>query len=68
MVARSFNVDGMSCNGCEQNVIEGLSGIDGVSEIEANHGTGSVEVEADSSVDDGTLVDAIETAGYDVVG
>lgn len=68
MVQRTFQVEGMACDGCEQNVIDELSTIEGVSEISPDHSSDKVSVEAEDGVDDTVLVSAIEKAGYEVVG
>lgn len=68
MTSRIFQVEGMSCDGCEQNVIDELSLLEGVSEIEADHTSDRVEVQADSGVEDDEIESAIEVAGYEVVG
>lgn len=65
MGRQSFTVTGMSCGGCEENVESSLTSMDGVTRVEADHESDTVEVVADDvSADD--LTDAIESAGYDV--
>lgn len=65
MGQQSFTVTGMSCGGCEENVENSVGELDGVSTVEADHESETVEVEADDvSTDDITA--AIENAGYDV--
>ncbi|WP_276271978.1 heavy-metal-associated domain-containing protein [Haloarcula litorea] len=65
MSQRSFTVTGMSCTGCEEKVEDALRAIDGVSRVEADHETDSVEVTAEGT-DDTDLHTAIEDAGYSV--
>ena len=59
-------VDGMSCNGCEQNVENVLQKLDGVNRVEADHEGNTVEVVVDDDVADDDVHAAIEQAGYDV--
>jgi copper chaperone len=56
----------MSCGGCEQTVETALEDLDGVSHVEADHETDSVELDAEDSVTEKTLHETIEQAGYDV--
>jgi copper chaperone CopZ len=60
-------VDGMSCTGCEQNVENALTALDGVSRVDADHEGDTVEIVVDDAVSDDDLHAAIEGAGYDVV-
>ncbi|AGB16572.1 copper chaperone [Halovivax ruber XH-70] len=67
MVQTTLSVDGMSCGGCEQNVVSALTELDGVSDASADHETGDVSVEHESpAVDEATISATIEDAGYDV--
>ncbi|MFW5964575.1 MAG: heavy-metal-associated domain-containing protein [Natronomonas sp.] len=58
----TLNVDGMACDGCEENVEEAIRGIAGVTGVEADHETGTVVVEGDADAD--VLVAAVDDAGY----
>ena len=66
MERKTLSVTGMSCNGCEQNVENALQGLDGVSRVEADHETDTVDIVVDDSVSDNDLTAAIEGAGYDI--
>lgn len=67
MVETTLSVDGMSCGGCEQNVVDALDDLDGVEESSADHEAGIVTVEHDSGVTDEVRIsEVIEDAGYDV--
>lgn len=68
MSHRTITVTDMACTGCEENVTEALEGIDGVSTVEADHETDTVEVEADDGISDDDLAAAIRDAGYEVAG
>lgn len=62
----TLEVTGMSCNGCEATVIEAVEALDGVASATANHEADEVRVEHDgATVDDATLAETIENAGYE---
>lgn len=62
-----LEVTGMSCTGCEQNVVEALEGLEGVSEASADHESNEVRVEHDPSLADiASIGGAVEQAGYSV--
>ncbi|WP_227356925.1 heavy-metal-associated domain-containing protein [Haladaptatus salinisoli] len=58
----TISVDGMSCGGCEENVVDALEGVSGVSEASADHEAGTATVEGDANADE--LAAAVEDAGY----
>ncbi|MCO8246379.1 MULTISPECIES: heavy metal-associated domain-containing protein [unclassified Haladaptatus] len=62
-MVETIDVDGMSCGGCEQNVVEALEDVSGVSDANADHEAGTATVEGDANTDD--LVAAVQDAGYD---
>ncbi len=66
MERKTISVTGMSCNGCEQNVTNTLTTLEGVNRVEADHEADTVEVVADDSVTDDDIHAAIEQAGYEV--
>ncbi|WP_418280567.1 heavy-metal-associated domain-containing protein [Halorubrum sp. DTA98] len=59
----TFEVDGMACGGCEENVTDALSALPGVESVTADHEAGTATVEGDVDVD--AAIDAIAKAGYD---
>jgi len=63
---KTLTVTGMSCTGCEQNVENALQNVEGVTRIEADNESDSVEVVTDDGVDDDEIHSAIEQAGYEV--
>ena len=65
MERQSFTVTGMACDGCEENVVNNLTSLDGVDSVEADHESDTVEVVAED-VSTSDLTAAIEDAGYDV--
>lgn len=68
MTRRAFGVEGMACGGCEETVSDALSELDGVESVDADHEANTVSVTLAAAVDDADLTDAIEDAGYEVVG
>ena len=68
MTRQEFDVEGMACGGCEQNVADALTELDGVESVDADHEGDRVTVTLDGDVADDDLSGAIEGAGYEVVG
>lgn len=67
LVSKSFNVEGMTCTGCENTVIRSLESMAGVVEVEASHETGETTVQFDESqVTPEALESGIVSAGYRV--
>lgn len=60
-----LTVEGMSCSGCEERVVNATEDIDEVHRVEADHEADSVEVTAEADVAD-EVEGAIHDAGYDV--
>lgn len=58
-----MTVTGMSCGGCEQNVEDAVSELDGVTAVEADHEADRVVI--DGSVSTGDARAAIKDAGYE---
>lgn len=64
---QTFDVEGMSCTGCEETVTSALANVEGVRRVEADHERNEVEVVYDEgSTSAGELTDSIHQAGYDV--
>lgn len=59
----TITVEGMSCGHCEATVEEALEGVSGVTDATADREAGRASVEGDADV--GTLVRAVEDAGYE---
>ena len=69
LVTISFDVEGMTCAGCEGAVVSSLKNIDGVAEVEASHQTGKTEVKFDKTlVTEAAMEEAINSRGYRVTG
>jgi copper chaperone CopZ len=65
MITR-VRIDGMSCQHCVRAVFTALAGVEGVTR--ADVGIGVAEVEHDGSVTVDKLREAIDIAGYHVLG
>ncbi len=58
-------VEGMSCGGCERTVATALQGLEGVTDVQADHRADRVRVSFDpAQVDEQRLRAQIEEAGY----
>lgn len=66
MKETTIKVKGMVCGGCENRVKNALSQIDGVENVEANHETGIVKVNADEKVTKETMTDVIKDLDFEV--
>ena len=64
---RSYEVQGMSCGGCEQAVENAVKNVEGVRRVDAAHDTGTLDVTVEPTVSNDELEGAIHDAGYDVV-
>ncbi len=58
----TIDVEGMSCEGCEESVEDALMGVSGVTAANADRENGTATVEGDADAQ--ALVDAVEDAGY----
>ncbi len=65
MQRETVSVAGMACGGCEENVENALATLDGVTRVDADHESDTVEVVVDDEVRSDALHAAIEQAGYD---
>ena len=63
---KTLLVEGMSCGHCEKAVKNALNELAGVTKVEVDLSTKTVEVEGES-LDDTLIKDAIEDAGYDLI-
>lgn len=63
-MSKTYTVTGMSCGGCEQNVENAVSELDGVESVTADNENDSVVVEGE--FDEKSARHAIEDAGYSV--
>ncbi|MGL4737513.1 MAG: heavy-metal-associated domain-containing protein [Cellulosilyticaceae bacterium] len=59
-------IEGMSCGHCSGHVKEALEALDGVVKVDVNLQEGTAHI--DGSVSQDAVKEAIDEAGYDVVG
>ena len=59
----TLTVTGMSCEHCEQAVVEALQGVEGVSAASADRDAEEATVDGDADTD--ALIQAVEDAGYE---
>jgi copper chaperone len=64
MERTEFSVPEMACGGCERTVENAANDVEGVTRVDADHESGTVEVAGDA--DPATVRTAIEESGYDV--
>ncbi|WP_101297821.1 heavy-metal-associated domain-containing protein [Halegenticoccus soli] len=62
-MATTLTVEGMSCSGCEETVVEALERVDGVERATADSDTDTATV--DGRADPLDLVTAVQDAGYE---
>ncbi|MDO5679619.1 MAG: heavy metal-associated domain-containing protein [Pelistega sp.] len=63
-----LKVEGMSCNNCVKHVTVALEELPGISEIEVNLAEAKVSFRTTGAASEEQIQEAIEDAGYDVVG
>lgn len=62
-----IKVKGMMCEGCERRIINALSEIKGIKNVEANHKDGIVKIECDEKLDHSEIITQIQDLGFEVV-
>ena len=63
-----LTIEGMHCASCAANVEKAVGKIDGVKSVTVSLMTNKAVIEADDSVDESAIKDAISKFGYKVVG
>lgn len=61
-MVRTITVEGMTCEHCEQKVVDALEGVPGVSDAVADRAVDSATIEGEADLD--ALLEAVENAGY----
>ena len=62
-----YTVEGMSCQHCIDAITQEVGAVSGVDRVDVDLGAGTVTVRG-STLDDAQIREAIDEAGYDVVG
>lgn len=60
-----LKITGMHCGGCSTAVRNVLSKVESVKSVAVDLATGRATISADRSVDDASLIAAVEDAGYE---
>lgn len=68
MTTTKIVVEGMTCGNCVNHVTEALKGLSGVTNVDVQLEGGNVTIESASALDESLVKDAVEEAGYSVVG
>lgn len=63
----TYTVVGMTCAHCVGAVTEEVGKIPGVLDVRVDLASGSVNVESESPLDDATVQEAVDEAGYELV-
>lgn len=65
----SLQVEGMTCDGCENAIKAGVESLDGIASVESSHEEGWTKVKFDKAVTSLTEIEAkITDTGYEVKG
>lgn len=65
----TLTVEGMTCSGCEKRLGTALRRLEGVSDAQADHHTGELNVRYDpDTIDRKALEERVVMAGYEVSG
>ncbi|WP_043807238.1 heavy-metal-associated domain-containing protein [Paenarthrobacter aurescens] len=64
MTTTEFQVTGMTCGHCQLSIREEVQKVAGVESVEVSHQTGKLVVTGDGTVDDATIIAAVQEAGY----
>lgn len=68
MATATFTVQGMTCEHCARAVTSEVSKIAGVTDVSVDVQLGRVTISGDRQVDAATVSEAVEEAGYEVIG
>ncbi|MFE2938943.1 heavy-metal-associated domain-containing protein [Streptomyces sp. NPDC059255] len=67
-VTTVYQVTGMTCGHCEGAVAGEISGIEGVTSVQATAATGEVTVVSQAPLDEAAVRAAVDEAGYELTG
>ena len=68
MITTRYAVKGMTCGHCVSAVSAEVGRIDGVTGVDVDLATGAVTVTSTTTLVDKAVLDAVDEAGYEVVG
>ena len=64
ILEESFDITGMTCSACSSRVEKTVARLSGVQKVEVNLLSNSMKVEFDESLDEASIIQAVENAGY----
>ena len=67
-MTKTLKIEGMMCSHCEMHTKKALEALDGVTNAEASHKTGTAVVTLEKEVSDDVLKQAVTGQGYQVTG
>lgn len=67
MTMKTFLVPGMTCGHCKGAVIDELSKIDGVTDIDVDLDSKKVTIESEAVVEWQVIVNAVDEAGFEAI-
>lgn len=69
IVEITYKVNGMHCTNCENSITKGVTELDGVEHVKANHLDSTTFVKFDAvKVSEAEIIEKIQTRGYEVTG
>jgi copper chaperone CopZ len=68
MIINTYNVVGMTCDHCARSVAREVALVDGVDDVTVDLATGVVTVTSNADLDVAAIGDAVDEAGYELVG
>jgi copper chaperone CopZ len=68
MIINTYNVVGMTCDHCAHSVAREVALVDGVADVRVDLATGVVTVTSGAELDVAAIGEAVDEAGYELVG
>ena len=65
-MTKTLKIEGMMCGHCEMHTKKSLEALDGVTEAEVSHKTGTAVVTLEKDISDDVLMQAVAEQGYQV--
>ena len=68
MITTTYDVVGMTCDHCARSVAREVAQVDGVDDVSVDLATGIVTVTSSADLDVAAIGEAVDEAGYELVG
>lgn len=68
MITQTYRVKGMTCGHCVNSVSTEVGALPGVDDVQVDLTSGTVTVTSAASLDEQAVRDAVDEAGYELVG